>query len=1395
MQALPATTISPPDSVSHRPLLAVVRDDPFDPNPPQLVDVRPGETLSGLIDRIGFDPFTRPFAVAVINGEEIPETEWETFRVRDGQHVAICIAPQGGGDDGNKVLTTVLTIFVLVAAFWVGGGALAGTLGDGFAQGALGANLAAGAVSAVGQLAISALVKPPAGPTQDKINPVYNIDGASNQFRPFDPIILSLGRRRVFPRQVARGYQEIVGDDFYYRMVVEWGPIGVALSDIKVGDTPIASFDGVQMQHRLVDSDPHPTLYPAEVFQEAVGASLDSTDDWEARRTIADATEVTVVIGFPAGLGHTSKKGKSEQWASQVEIRFRSITGEPGSEVLGGWASPPGNNVSYPSRGGVVPGPGKYGFSEKKRNQPFFRAVRFDLPVAGLYEVEVRRSSNNGDPDAGRTMDDMVFQVLESRRPGVPVARDDVAYSVFRFKGSDETQGRIQTLNAIVDRLIPRFDPTFLDNGDLSTASAAELTGAASSSNMWEQIPWLYRNGFEGRDPLADSAIDWPSFAAAAKNAKDNGRTFDHVFEGAASIDEAVETAAFAGCGRAAFIGNKLTAVVDAPQLAPVAVISDRTARNVKAVKRLTRPPHGFRIQFDDASDGFRTREIIVYVDGHSRETATRFETIKIPGVVHWDAVHRLVERNFKNSRLQNRIVTAEVPVDAVDTGMRLGRWVGIQTRVVEVGRASGWIRSVETNGLGDVTAVILDQPVEQTVGDDLVLQWSRSGGPGVSEALGNALEVSVAANAVSERIELAVPATGSEKPQAGDSYVYGVQGYVRLDGLIDDIDPVDEKWLRLHLVNYAPERFDETGFVLPPYVPGFERPAFIHPPELELVSISQNLDQTVIHFRPKPGERGQIAGLVASRAIAPDAGTTEAGVWEALPDLAATERQLTVTSGEAGDAWIYRIAAVGPTGEIGPYLVVDTVEALEGLPSPTGVVVQGTTEEGAGGSRRPLLTVTATPVEDVQIDYLVVGVRRVALDLEDNRLSEAEQPAFTVLASVPARVANAQIRGLAAGARIDVEVYFRGKGQRESLVPVQVDDVVLPAIDIAGDVSQVGGREAFQVIEDLDTNALSIARETLQRATWSAAKESYLWIGGETVGSVAKRAMEANDDSAQSLALLGTRNGPNSAFILNSQGVVVPASGEAGSSAVSLLTFRTQVDKTRSDVTWLLESVDGLSAQATLALDVNGYVTGFKVINNGVSQTSGFYVIADNFAIASPGSGLTAPFYPFSVVGDRVYADELWVRRIQVDSIETQSLKDNSITERLVVSDGSVRTLPNTAGYGVIESFAYDKSSAGSNIEVKFHIKCGTTSSASLWGGFVRIKRNGVVVSAAEFAHLLEGLYGHSLFGSIIVNGVPAGSSTWSVEMKADRGVGGGTPVSDANCNFSQISIEEVKK
>jgi len=58
-------------------------------------EVRPGETVSAVLGRLGLSPQTRGIAVAV-DGEVVPRGRWEMFALAEDARVEVLTAMQGG---------------------------------------------------------------------------------------------------------------------------------------------------------------------------------------------------------------------------------------------------------------------------------------------------------------------------------------------------------------------------------------------------------------------------------------------------------------------------------------------------------------------------------------------------------------------------------------------------------------------------------------------------------------------------------------------------------------------------------------------------------------------------------------------------------------------------------------------------------------------------------------------------------------------------------------------------------------------------------------------------------------------------------------------------------------------------------------------------------------------------------------------------------------------------------------------------------------------------------------------------------------------------------------------------------------------------------------------------
>ena len=58
-------------------------------------ELEPGETVAGMLERLGLSPDARGVAVAV-DGEVVPRAGWQTFALAQDARVEVLTAMQGG---------------------------------------------------------------------------------------------------------------------------------------------------------------------------------------------------------------------------------------------------------------------------------------------------------------------------------------------------------------------------------------------------------------------------------------------------------------------------------------------------------------------------------------------------------------------------------------------------------------------------------------------------------------------------------------------------------------------------------------------------------------------------------------------------------------------------------------------------------------------------------------------------------------------------------------------------------------------------------------------------------------------------------------------------------------------------------------------------------------------------------------------------------------------------------------------------------------------------------------------------------------------------------------------------------------------------------------------------
>lgn len=335
---------------------------------------------------------------------------------------------------------------------------------------------------------------------------------------------------------------------------------------------------------------------------------------------------------------------------------------------------------------------------------------------------------------------------------------------------------------------------------------------------------------------------------------------------------------------------------------------------------------------------------------------------------------------------------------------------------------------------------------------------------------------------------------------------------------------------------------------------------------------------------------------------------------------------------------------------------------------------------------------------------------------------------------------------------------------------------------------------DLLQLRADIDINADAIAEEILRGAAHRAYTDLQLFVEGQAIGTFVSQGFEEINEGMSQYAswftLLGAQNVGGTAWILNASSVIV----DDGSTATSLVSLVSTWNGMTASIDELAEVIDGQVGRYALNIDVGGYLIGWEAVNGGTPETGSIIFKTSNFFIADPDNGIGgAGVSPFSVVGGLVYANELWVRRIIANSIVTDMLVDNSISERMVARDDSDVTLSSSAGFSLAQSTNFD--SINSILKIDCVVGVSRSSADGSRGDItIELRRGSTVIesrrSSALYANSSNEVcdWNHTF----IIDSVPAGTNTWNIYVRIGNGGGGWSGWTKRNC---VMSFTEFKK
>jgi len=588
-----------------------------------------GATVAEIVASVPWDERWGDPVVTLHRGGQ----EWEVGR--SFWHV---VRPKAGTDIKLGVPVNDPASLAALGAALIPQASAAAATALGLTAGTLAYTLTVAAISVVAGLALNALIPPPEQPDIEspERSDVFFITGTSNRPKPYQPFPKVYGRHRMFPDPVATGYSETVSSTETYfrgRMTFGYGP--VALEDLRIGTTSILEFDDVQLEFRNVDQTETESLisglassgivtawrtgadwmrlYPEDITEDTYSVQLDTGADGAegnnsptgtgtpgpavVRTTRADTTEASVDITFPQGLGKIANDG--DMWRLRVNVQFRYRA--DGS--TGAWTTV--GTESY--------------VAGTRDPQRFTKRIAF--PSAGTWDVEVQvvYVGNWSDSDVASYLQDTFLTAIRSISPTATALDPDIAEVAFRIKASDQLNGQVDNLNAIVHSMV-------------RTRSGGAWTAPQRTRHpAWHYLDALQGDHLAAADRLADSEIDLTAFEDWAS--EDPHWTFDYVVRGEQRVADVLDQIAAAGRARRGLIDFKHTVIRD--EDSPVRhIFGPRNSWSFRGTITFPKDIHAFRVIVRSEDADWQDDEVMVYADGYSSANATAIETLRLPGTV-----------------------------------------------------------------------------------------------------------------------------------------------------------------------------------------------------------------------------------------------------------------------------------------------------------------------------------------------------------------------------------------------------------------------------------------------------------------------------------------------------------------------------------------------------------------------------------------------------------------------------------------------------------------------------------------------------------------------------------------------------------------------------------------
>ena len=558
-------------------------------------DLQPGESLEDFLRRHvpGID--SGAWSVS-IGGCVVPRAMWGKAYPKHGMHIA-CRATVGK--------QAVQLVAVAALAYFSGGLAagLYGAMGGTYVAANAGLMLSAlqMGVFVAGSILINKVLGPktPKAGTPEEAKQVHSLRSQRNSARPYEPVPVLFGEMRVAPDLASQPYTWHQSEDQYLSTILLGGVNVHSAADLAVGDTPISSYQDVDVYYNGFSGMPNQKIPLSSNMDAVPGGELPDTHEWIIRRSAVDA--VSLFVDFEYLLYAQGNKGLKRAFCT-VQAQYKRV----GTDFWVDFFAPKTFNSNT---------------TETRR-----ASYRVNVPQ-GQYDVRVRRVATDTPDKSTRIV------TLTSLRTAQP---DRTDYSAFgrigiKIKATGQLSGALDTV-----RVTYRAKPMPIWTGTAwATATTRENGLSNPGAILLQALRGIWHKGsLQFGYGLSDDHIDIEGLKAFMLHCAAKGYTYDRWITSNMSLQEFCEEVALAGMGEFSWTDGSRPTVVFVSAGQPVSAVVNM-ANMLKASfsvdYALSNAADGIEYQYVDRDKGFETQTLRVAAPGVT--TALNPARIKGDGV------------------------------------------------------------------------------------------------------------------------------------------------------------------------------------------------------------------------------------------------------------------------------------------------------------------------------------------------------------------------------------------------------------------------------------------------------------------------------------------------------------------------------------------------------------------------------------------------------------------------------------------------------------------------------------------------------------------------------------------------------------------------------------------